>query len=146
MFGGVAVVPATWQYTVAASGHAASGYTSYHGLGISCFCVCTEQHACVDAACMCSLPSQSLTSHKLSWTVALRANVHSGLFITNRSFPTFPLLTFSYPACPSASQGGARRGPTLRECVLLHAVARLSLFPAVNNIQVSTCDQPCCVP
>ena len=34
-------------------------------------------------------------------------------------------------------QGGSRRGPTLRECTLLHAVARLGLYPAVKNIQAS---------
>ena len=36
----------------------------------------------------------------------------------------------------SLLQGGARRGPTLRECVLVHAVARLALWPHINNIQV----------
>ena len=30
--------------------------------------------------------------------------------------------------------GRARRGPTLRECVLMHAVARLAL-PNIRNIQ-----------
>jgi hypothetical protein len=30
-----------------------------------------------------------------------------------------------------------RRGPTLRECVLLHAVARLVLHPHITNIQAS---------
>ena len=31
----------------------------------------------------------------------------------------------------------ARRGPTLRECVLMHAVARLALGTALPNIQAS---------
>jgi hypothetical protein len=30
-----------------------------------------------------------------------------------------------------------RRGPTLRECVLLHAVSRLVLHPHITNIQAS---------
>lgn len=30
-----------------------------------------------------------------------------------------------------------RRGPTLRECVLLHAVSRLVLHPLISNIQAS---------
>lgn len=33
--------------------------------------------------------------------------------------------------------GRARRGPTLRECFLLHAVARLALHPHITNIQAS---------
>ncbi len=33
--------------------------------------------------------------------------------------------------------GRARRGPTLRECVLMHAVARLALHPHITNIQAS---------
>ncbi len=35
------------------------------------------------------------------------------------------------------AQGRARRGPTLHECVLLHAVARLALHPHITNIQAS---------
>ena len=32
--------------------------------------------------------------------------------------------------------GRSRRGPTLRECVLMHSVARLALHPHITNIQV----------
>lgn len=35
------------------------------------------------------------------------------------------------------TQGQSRRGPTLHECVLLHAVARLALYPHITNIQAS---------
>ena len=35
------------------------------------------------------------------------------------------------------SPGRARRGPTLRECVLMHAVARLVLAGTLDNIQAS---------
>lgn len=45
--------------------------------------------------------------------------------------------------------GRARRGPTLRECVLMHAVARLAL-PNIRNIQarlrgagLAPCSVPC---
>ena len=31
--------------------------------------------------------------------------------------------------------GRSRRGPTLRECVLMHSVARLALHPHITNIQ-----------
>ncbi len=34
-------------------------------------------------------------------------------------------------------RGYARMGPTWREAILMHAVARLSLHPYINNIQVS---------
>src|SRR5258707_13432270 len=34
-------------------------------------------------------------------------------------------------------KGRARRGPTWREAVLMHAVARLVLHPLINNIQTS---------
>ena len=39
-------------------------------------------------------------------------------------------------------QGSSRRGPTLHECTLLHAVARLALFPAIVNIQVAASSEP----
>ena len=38
---------------------------------------------------------------------------------------------------PIYLQGEARRGPTVREAVLMHAVARLALHPLVTNIQAS---------
>jgi FO synthase len=34
-------------------------------------------------------------------------------------------------------RGQARKGPTLREAVLMHAVARLALHPLITNIQTS---------
>jgi FO synthase len=38
---------------------------------------------------------------------------------------------------PIYRKGGARRGPTLREAVLMHAVARLALHPVLTNVQTS---------
>jgi FO synthase len=38
---------------------------------------------------------------------------------------------------PMYLRGVARRGPTFREAVLMHAVARLALHPHITNIQTS---------
>ena len=38
---------------------------------------------------------------------------------------------------PIYLKGRARRGPTFREAVLMHAVARLALHPVIPNIQAS---------
>jgi FO synthase len=38
---------------------------------------------------------------------------------------------------PIYRKGRARRGPTFREAVLMHAVARLALHPRIPNIQAS---------
>ncbi len=38
---------------------------------------------------------------------------------------------------PIYLKGRARRGPTFREAVLMHAVARLALNPLVSNVQTS---------
>ncbi len=38
---------------------------------------------------------------------------------------------------PIYLKGKARQGPTFREAVLMHAVARLALHPHITNIQVS---------
>lgn len=43
----------------------------------------------------------------------------------------------SFPAAALPPRPPHRRGPTLRECVLLHAVARLVLHPHITNIQAS---------
>lgn len=49
----------------------------------------------------------------------------------------FVPLPFVHPHAPLYRAGRARRGPTLRECLLMHAVARLALHGAVSNIQAS---------
>ena len=46
-------------------------------------------------------------------------------------------LPFVHMEAPVYRRGGARRGPTFREAVLMHAVARLVLHPVLTNIQVS---------
>jgi FO synthase len=49
----------------------------------------------------------------------------------------FVPLPFVHMEAPIYHKGAARRGPTLREAVLMHAVARLALHPLVPHIQVS---------
>jgi FO synthase len=46
-------------------------------------------------------------------------------------------LPFVHMEAPIYLKGGARRGPTFREALLMHAVARLVLHPHITNIQTS---------
>jgi FO synthase len=46
-------------------------------------------------------------------------------------------LPFVHMEAPIYLKGGARRGPTFREALLVHAVARLALHPWITNIQAS---------
>jgi FO synthase len=46
-------------------------------------------------------------------------------------------LPFVHMEAPIYLKGGARRGPTFREALLMHAVARLALHPHITNIQTS---------
>jgi FO synthase len=52
-------------------------------------------------------------------------------------FTEFVPLPFVHMEAPIFFKGRARRGPTWREAVLMHAVARLVLHPVLPNIQVS---------
>ena len=52
-------------------------------------------------------------------------------------FTEFVPLPFVAHEAPLYKRGQARPGPTLREAVLMHAVARLVLFPLFENIQAS---------
>lgn len=52
-------------------------------------------------------------------------------------FTEFVPLPFVHMEAPIYLRGQARRGPTFRETVLMHAVARLALNPVIPNIQVS---------
>ena len=49
----------------------------------------------------------------------------------------FVPLPFVHLEAPMYRKGVARMGPTYRESVLMHAVARLSLHPLITNIQTS---------
>ena len=52
-------------------------------------------------------------------------------------FTEFVPLPFVHMEAPIYRKGRARRGPTFREAVLMHAVARLALHPLITNIQTS---------
>ncbi len=54
-----------------------------------------------------------------------------------RGFTEFVPLPFVHMESPMYRRGHARRGPTRREAVLMHAVARLALDPWIANIQTS---------
>ncbi len=52
-------------------------------------------------------------------------------------FTEFVPLSFVAHEAPLFKQGKARQGPTLRETILMHSVARLVLYPHITNIQAS---------
>jgi FO synthase len=52
-------------------------------------------------------------------------------------FTEFVPLPFVHMEAPIYLKGRSRRGPTFREAVLMHAVARLALHPILANIQTS---------
>jgi FO synthase len=52
-------------------------------------------------------------------------------------FTEFVILPFIHMEAPIYLKGNARKGPTFRESILIHAVARLVLNPVFRNIQAS---------
>ena len=52
-------------------------------------------------------------------------------------FTEFVPLPYVASAAPLYLKGGSRRGPTFREALLMHSVARLVLNEAIPNIQAS---------
>ena len=54
-----------------------------------------------------------------------------------RGFTEFVGLPFVHMASPIYLQGKARRGPTFRETVLMHAIARIVYHGLIDNVQVS---------
>jgi FO synthase len=61
----------------------------------------------------------------------------SALQQETRGFTEFVPLPFVHMEAPMWRRGLARSGPTFREAVLMHAVARLVLHPWIRNIQTS---------
>ena len=71
----------------------------------------------------------------LSWArhlLALR-----DLQVETGGFTEFVPLPFVHMEAPMYRHGRARKGPTFREAVIMHSVARLVLHPAIPNIQTS---------
>lgn len=52
-------------------------------------------------------------------------------------FTEFVILPFIHMESPLYLKGNARKGPTFREAVLIHAISRLVLHPVFKNIQAS---------
>jgi FO synthase len=52
-------------------------------------------------------------------------------------FTEFVPLPFVHMEAPIYLKGRARRGPTIREAILMHAVGRLTLHPWITNVQAS---------
>ena len=52
-------------------------------------------------------------------------------------FTEFVPLPFVHMEAPIYLKGRSRKGPTFREAVLMHAIARLALHPCITNIQTS---------
>ena len=73
--------------------------------------------------------------HPLSWARHLTAL--RDLQTETGGFTEFVPLPFVHMEAPMYLKGAARRGPTFREAVLMHAVARLALHPHITNIQTS---------
>jgi len=55
----------------------------------------------------------------------------------SRGFTEFVPLPFVHMEAPIYLKGRARRGPSFREAVLMHAVGRLALHPWITNVQAS---------
>jgi FO synthase len=90
-----------------------------HGLGLRTTCTIMFGHV----------------ERPLSWArhlLALR-----DLQTETGGFSEFVPLPFVHMEAPIYLRGAARRGPTFREAVLMHAVARLALHPGITNIQTS---------
>jgi FO synthase len=73
--------------------------------------------------------------HPMSWARHLLAV--RDLQMETGGFTEFVPLPFVHMEAPMYLRGAARRGPTFREAVLMHAVARLALHPRITNIQTS---------
>jgi len=73
--------------------------------------------------------------HPLSWARHLLAV--RDLQMETGGFTEVVPLPFVHMEAPMYLRGAARGGPTFREAVLMHAVARLALHPRLANIQTS---------
>ncbi len=99
---------------------------------------------------------QWLEVHRAAHSVGLRSNITimfgavegvdswathllrtRALQVETGGFTEFVPLPFVHMATPIFLKGRARKGPTFREAVLMHAVARLHYATLIDNIQVS---------
>uniref|UniRef100_A0A7S2BER7 CofH/MqnC-like C-terminal domain-containing protein n=1 Tax=Haptolina brevifila TaxID=156173 RepID=A0A7S2BER7_9EUKA len=75
----------------------------------------------------------AIARHLKRLHVLQERSLSSGLPVAITEFVPLP---FVHPEAPVYKRGMARRGPTLREALLMHAVGRLAL-PSIPSIQVS---------
>ena len=73
--------------------------------------------------------------HPIHW--ARHLNRIRDLQLETGGFTEFVPLPFVHMEAPLYLKGRARKGPTFRESLLMHAVARLALHPIIPNIQAS---------
>ena len=73
--------------------------------------------------------------HPIHW--ARHLSRIRNLQLETGGFTEFVPLPFVHMEAPLYLKGRARKGPTFRESLLMHAVARLSLHPVIQNIQAS---------
>jgi FO synthase len=97
-----------------------------------------------------------LDAHRVAHSIGLRSNVtimfghverpvHIARHLVRTralqretgGFTEFVPLPFVHMATPLALQGKARKGPTFREVLLVHAVGRIAYRGAIDNVQVS---------
>jgi FO synthase len=97
-----------------------------------------------------------LEAHRVAHSIGLRSNITimfgaieqpvswarhllrtRALQVETGGFTEFVPLPFVHMATPMFLQGKARRGPTFREALLMHAVARITYGELVPNVQVS---------
>ena len=97
-----------------------------------------------------------LEAHRAAHSIGLRSNITimfgaieqpvswarhllrtRALQVETGGFTEFVPLPFVHMATPMFLQGKARRGPTFREALLMHAVARITYRELVPNVQVS---------
>jgi FO synthase len=71
-------------------------------------------------------------AHWAKHIVALRT-----LQVETGGFTEFVPLPFVTAEAPMHHRGKSRDGPTFREAVLMHAIARIALYPVLSNIQTS---------
>ena len=85
----------------------------------------------------CAAPRRSCSATSTSPPLGAASAAHPRAAGETGGFTEFVPLPFVHMEAPIYLKGGARRGPTWREAVLMHAVARLVLHPQITNIQTS---------
>ena len=86
---------------------------------------------CAARSRSCSAMSSATSTGRATCCACARLQTRTGGFTEFVPLPFVPMET------PISLKGRSRLGPTWREAVLMHAVARLALHPVIPNIQCS---------